>query len=57
MLSVVARNSGPVSQLDSINLLGFTPRVARSAGLRSLSMFLHWSGDDRLYISWTLFAT
>ena len=56
MLWVLARNSGPVSQLDSINLLGFTPRVARSAGLHSLSMYLHWSGDDKLRISWTLLA-
>ena len=57
VLSSLCRNSGPTSQLVSISLLEGTSCVARSAGFKSVSAYLHCSGVDMLLISSTRLAT
>ena len=51
------RNFGSFNQVESLRREAFTDRVARSAGLRSVATYFHWSSDEDFLICCTRLPT
>ena len=51
------RKEGPLSQSESTSAFTVTPRVAKSAGFKDVSIYRHCLGSETSRIIWTRFAT